>query len=102
MSMYRDEYVKRKDYREQIELYYGAVIEEYRTKDGQKCGYFHITFPIFTQSQAIGEPPVGFEEPVTVYTETAMKSMVINRIFKNEWYMKMCEAWKEGQNGQSD
>lgn len=83
---------RRQEYIKAIRMQYGIIIEEFRLKDGQKCGYFHLRFPIFIKEQAPGDAPVGFTPTVTEYTEWIMKS-VVNKVLQDEWYKKMCEEW---------
>lgn len=84
--------LKREQYMKDIRLTYGIIVQEFRNKDGQKCGYFHIICPIFEKEQKPGDPPVGFTPPVTEYTEWIMKS-VVNKVLEDEWYKSMCIAW---------
>lgn len=84
---------KRREYMSNIRMMYGVDIKEYK-QIGQRCGYFHMTFPIFILDQEPGSEPIGFQEPITEYTEARMKYIVNNKLFGDEWYLKMCTEWK--------
>lgn len=84
---------KRREYMLSMQQVYGVEIKEYR-QIGQRCGYFHITFPIFILDQEPGSEPIGFMDPITEYTEAKMKQVVNHKLFADEWYLEMCKAWK--------
>lgn len=88
----RKQYQRRQEWINDMKMRYGIIIEEFRSKDCPKCGYFHLIFPIFGESQKPGDDPIGFTPPLTEYTEWVMKS-VVNKMLQNEWYKNMCEEW---------
>lgn len=89
---YLKQILNREQYIREIKMTYGIIIQEFRAKDGQKCGYFHILSPEFREDQKPGEIPEAFSKPKTEFTEALMKQYVRN-LLNDEWYKQMCESW---------
>lgn len=85
---------KRKAFMEHMKVTYGVIIEEFRLKSGQRCGFFHITFPVFVLDQEPGSEPIGYREPITEYTEAKMRQVLTKHLWSNEWYQRMCLEWR--------
>lgn len=90
--MYKGQQEKRKEYINHINLTYGIKIEEFR-QPGQKCGYFHITFPVFDTKKQPGIEPLFFAEPITVYMECNLHKAV-NDALREGNYKDYCIEWR--------
>lgn len=88
---------RRKEYIDNLKMRYGIIVEEFRQKDGQRCGYFHMRFPIFQKGQKPGDEPQGFTPSITEYTEWVMKR-VVSKVLEDDWYREMCEEWSNNHS----